>query len=172
MAKMRMLFVSCLFLLVSVWVFVSCGQREEPVEPPAAVEEASEETGQKGEVTAEDVKREAEEALETATTYTAQQRQAYQAKMEAKLEEFGRRIDELKAEAEAKKPEVEARLQEEIKQLEQKREAAREKLDELRSASEKAWKDLKSELDVIMDDVEEFIKKRMPSEDSAAPGER
>ncbi|GAB4346608.1 MAG: hypothetical protein Kow0099_27940 [Candidatus Abyssubacteria bacterium] len=154
MRKLELLVIAVLLC----GVILACGKAEEPV----PVKE-TEETEHTRAVTPEEVKKETMEAIEAAKTYTAQQKEEYEQKMAARLEELNGQIEELKVKAEEARPELEARLREEIEQLEQKSEAARKKLEELKSASEEAWSDLKEELDEKMQELEDFLKGALPT---------
>lgn len=46
-------------------------------------------------VTGQDVKKEAREAVQTATAFTQQQKEEYQKKLEAKLKEYDQKLDKL-----------------------------------------------------------------------------
>lgn len=105
-------------------------------------------------VTAEDVKKEAEEAVGTAAQYTMQKKEEYRKEMEEKLAKLDSQIDELNADirelGEKAKPEMQSAMQD----LKEKREAANKKLAELKEASEAAWADIKRGLDASVQDLE------------------
>ena len=72
-----------------------------------------------------------------------EQKQAYEDKLKAQLDQWNAKIDLLKAKA--AKAEADARVNclETIEDLKNKRNQAREKLQELRQAGDNAWLDLK-----------------------------
>ncbi|UCD56671.1 MAG: hypothetical protein JSV16_12690 [Candidatus Hydrogenedentota bacterium] len=149
MKTLKLVMVIASASLLVPWFLTACGKQAEPPKEEA-------------EVSAEDVKKESLEALETAKAYTLQQKQEYQNKIEAKLDEVDAQIDELKARAEQAKDETKAKLYKQIEELQKKQEAAREKLEELKTASEQAWEKLKSEMDAAVEDLENFIKDLIP----------
>jgi len=141
--------------LVSVSLFSSaCGKQESSVD---------EQTQAPPEGSIEKVKEETKEALEAAKTYTLQQKQEYQKKMEAKLDEFDITIAQLKARAETATDEAKVKLDEQVQELQRKQEDARKKLDELKSAGADAWENLKSEMDAAIEDLANFIDELLPS---------
>jgi len=109
------------------------------------------------EVTSQDVKKEAKEAMETAKAYTLQQKEEYQKQIEAKLQALDREINELQTMAQSKatglKEESKAEFNQTIEELRNKKQAAAEQLDKLKSASGKAWEDIKAGVDSAMDDL-------------------
>jgi TolA-binding protein len=140
------------FALLSVALFLSaCGKQDKPV-----VEEQTE-------VSIETVKEETKEALEAAKAYTLQQKQEYQEKAEAKLDEIDITIAQLKGRAEKASDEAKTKLDAQVEELQKKQEAAREKLQELESAGAEKWEDLKSDMDAAIDDLANFIDELLPS---------
>lgn len=107
-----------------------------------------------GEVTAEDVKKEVSEAVETTKAYLAEQKKKYVEEMETELADYRRRIDELQKKAEEATGEAKADMEKQIEKLREKQEAARKKLDELEKSGEKAWEDLKAGANKAMEDLE------------------
>jgi hypothetical protein len=114
-------------------------------------------------VTAEDVKNEAAEAMETAGNYTMEQKEAYMRKIDARLEELDREIgalgkriqtgtDELKAEGRAK---LEASMQ----TLRAQKEAALQQYEKLKTSSGAAWDELKTGMDAAMKKLDETFDK-------------
>jgi len=125
-----MLAIICLSLFV-----LSCGESKE------------------SKVSSGDVKKETREAYETAVQYTKQQKEEFQRKVQAKLDEYRKRIYELQVEAEEMSAQMKANMNRRIKDLEAKREAAEEKLTQLESASGKAWAEIKEGLDQAVKDL-------------------
>jgi biopolymer transport protein ExbD len=117
----------------------------------------------KVEVTSQDVKNKAKEAIETAKTYTLQQKEEYQKQMEARLQELDREIRELQAGAQSKatalKEESKAQFDQALEELRNKQQAAADKLDKLKSSSGKAWEDMKSGMDSAMGDLSKAFDK-------------
>ncbi|MGD9039165.1 MAG: hypothetical protein PVH82_05990 [Desulfobacteraceae bacterium] len=85
-------------------------------------------------------------------------KEAYQNKMEARLEEWKAEIDKLKAKAE--KAEAEAQLEyfKQIEKLRAKQEVANEKLRALMQASDDSWQDLKAGMESAWIDLSESVK--------------
>lgn len=71
------------------------------------------------------------------------QKDAYEKKIRAQLDEWSAEIDQLKAKAEKAEADTRLKLNEDIDAATAKKEAVREKLDELRDAGDDAWEDLK-----------------------------
>jgi predicted secreted Zn-dependent protease len=124
--------VICLSLVV-----LSCGESKE------------------SKVTSADVKKETKEAYETAVEYTKQQKEEFQKKMQAKLDEYRKRIYELRVDTDEMSTQVQARVKRRLQDLEAKREAAEEKLGQLESSSGKAWAKIKEGLDQSMKDLDQ-----------------
>lgn len=115
----------------------------------------------KSDVSAQDVKKETKEALETTKEFTAQQKEDFQRKMRAELDRMQKQIDHLTAKANQAKKDAQAELNKAIGELQKQKDAAGKKLQELESASEKAWGDLKSGLNAAMEDLEKSYKRAL-----------
>ena len=78
---------------------------------------------------------------------------AYEKKLEAQLDEWSAEIDKLKARAD--KAEADARLDyyEQIEELRAMQDDAKKRLVELQQASDSAWQDLKAGLDSAFDSL-------------------
>ncbi|GHC23508.1 MULTISPECIES: coiled coil domain-containing protein [Aidingimonas] len=70
-------------------------------------------------------------------------REAYEQKLQAKLDEWQAEIDKLRARAKSNEADARIEREEEADRLEAKREEVRQKLDELRNSSDDAWDDIK-----------------------------
>lgn len=103
--------------------------------------------------TADEVAKQAQQALDTAKEYTLLQKQEYRKKMESELGELSKRIDELKAKAKTAKQDAAAKLEGTIAELKKKQEAAEKRLPELGSATSKAWGEVKGGADKAMDEL-------------------
>jgi hypothetical protein len=130
-------------LVIMVMLFpllLACGSQEEPAKgkPP---------------VTGEQVKKQAEKALETTGAYLQQQQADYEKQIGAQLDALQQKIQELRARAEKAAPELKARLQEQIDELQKQEDAAQKKLAVLRAASGKAWEDFKAGMDQAVADL-------------------
>lgn len=96
---------------------------------------------------ASDLKKQAEQTLETAKKFTAEQKEIYQRKAEAELRELGLSIAELKKKSEVVRGEALEQLESKLKELKEKQKVAEKKLSELRSAGAQAWEDAKTGLE-------------------------
>ena len=110
-------------------------------------------------VSATDVKRESKETLETLKAYTIEQREMYQDKIEAKLNELDSQIDTLRARAENATTAVQAEIDKAIRELQQQQETAMQQATALRDASGEAWSDLKNGLDNAVADLQQAYDK-------------
>ncbi|WP_414578728.1 hypothetical protein [Anabaena sp. CCY 9402-a] len=69
---------------------------------------------------------------------------AYQGEMEAKLQEWGAKLDAMRTKADQTSADAKAELDKQIKELTTKREAMQQKLTELKASSDDAWESLKA----------------------------
>ena len=133
-------------MLLALGVLPGCGEKEQPESKPAAVSK-------------EDVKKEAKEAYGATKAYTQEHMQAFRTQMEAKLNEYGERIDQLQAKAEKLGEDGKAKAGQQLTTLRQKRDEVSAKLKELSSSSGNAWERLKSGIDAAMEDLGNAYKK-------------
>jgi len=127
------LFVSSLFL-------AACGNQDQAEQPESKV-------------TAQDLKKESKEALNTAMAYTEQKKEAYQKQIEAELKAYEEKLDKLKDGAMGLKDDAKAEYDRQIGALEQKMKSASEKFNALKSASGETWDDVKSAMDKAVDEL-------------------
>ncbi len=80
-------------------------------------------------------------------------RSAYQGQMEAKLQEWGSKLDELKAKADRAGADSKAELNKKIEALGEKRDAMQQKLAELKSSGDDAWESLKAGAESAWDEL-------------------
>ncbi len=99
---------------------------------------------------AQGAKQEARRAAEK----TEAQKDEYERKLKAKLDDLDRSIDTLKARAKKTNARERVKLNEAIADLQKKRASAGQRFDELKSASARAWEDLKVGIEAAMDDLE------------------
>lgn len=108
-------------------------------------------------VTSMDVKEEAKEAIQTAKTYTQQQKEEYLHQLDAKIKEIDREMQELLAKTKSRaiemKDESKAKVDQSLEELRNKKQTATEKLNELKSSSSEAWEEIKSGMDSAMDEL-------------------
>jgi uncharacterized coiled-coil DUF342 family protein len=85
-------------------------------------------------------------------------KQAYEKKLQAKLDEWNAEIDKLKAKANSAEADAQLEYNRQIDELRTKQNEAQKKLDELKEASEDAWKDLKAGIENAWDSLGSSIK--------------
>ncbi len=78
---------------------------------------------------------------------------AYEQKLEARLDQWRAEIDKLQAQAKEASANAQLNYQKEVDDLRGRQEQAQKKLDELRDAQGKAWKDLRSGIESAWDDL-------------------
>jgi TolA-binding protein len=111
--------------------------------------------------TAEDVKQEAKEMVQTTTTYTMEQKEAYEQKLAEKLETYNQQISTLKQQMVMLQGEAEQKLQDQINSLQTKVEDMKNRSDELKDAGGEAWNNLKDGLDKAGDDLDQAFTEAM-----------
>lgn len=125
---------------LSVPLFISC-ERQTGRSKDTIPEEAGKETIREG--------------TGTTVAYTQEEeKEVYQKLVENKVDEYHKKIDRLKAEAEEASEEVKAEYNLNIELLQNKVNVADKKVDELKYVSGKAWEDIKSGVEAVMDDFE------------------
>ena len=82
---------------------------------------------------------------------------AYEKKQQAQLDEWAAELDKLKAKAEQADAEGRIKLNEEIKKAEAMRARVEERLSELRASTDEAWTDLKSGIDNAADSLKNAL---------------
>lgn len=85
-------------------------------------------------------------------------KEAYEKKMQARLDEWSAEIDVLKAKADKAKANARVEYSKQVEELKIKKQAASVKLAELRKASDGAWEDLKTGLESAWDSLEKAVK--------------
>ena len=128
---------SVLTIAVSLFMLASCSREQTP----------------KTQVTPEDVKRDTQKAVQTTEAYAQQQKEEYQKKAEAELNELDRRIDELKAKTEKASAKAKAAMDQQTAELRKQQEVARQKLEELKGASASTWEETRKKLDAAIEEL-------------------
>lgn len=105
------------------------------------------------EVTEEDLKRESREAVDAARQYSAQQKEAFQKRMQKELDDLQPKIEELKRQAESASEQVRIEAKRQIRELEKERDKASRKLTELQAAGEEAWGELKTGMNAALTEL-------------------
>lgn len=85
-------------------------------------------------------------------------KEAYEKKMQARLDEWSAEIDVLKAKADTAKADARVEYYKQVEELKIKKQAAKAKLAELRKAGDGAWEDLKTGLESAWDSMEKAVK--------------
>lgn len=114
---------------------------------------------EKEETTAEDVKRETKEAVQTAKAYTEEQRAKYMAEMMDTLKSYEQEIEDLEMQARDMTDEARAAVEERLQALREKREDMTQRLEDMKSASGDAWMELKKGMDKAKDEMSEAYRK-------------
>ena len=141
-----------LFLIIFVALATGCRQRQES---------RTQEEGNK--TTMEDIKKEVKEMVKTTTSYSLEQRNAYEKQLAQKIDAYGKKIQALKEQMMIAKGEAEKKLQEQIDMLQAKTDDLKNKAEDLRNATGQAWDELKKGLDKAVDDLDEAFSKAMQS---------
>ncbi|HUU73630.1 MAG TPA: coiled coil domain-containing protein, partial [Burkholderiales bacterium] len=81
------------------------------------------------------------------------EKQAYEKKLQAKLDEWSAEIDKLKAKADSAEADVQLDYNRRIDGLRSMQQAANERLVALRDASDNAWQDLKGGMESALDSL-------------------
>ena len=84
----------------------------------------------------------------------SQQRDSYQEKAEATLRELNRQIDALNAKAAKQGSEARKEFDRQMAELDQKRAAAQRELEKLKNSTQKAWRDMKPDLDAAIKNLQ------------------
>ena len=95
-----------------------------------------------GEVTSEDVRRDAGQAVNTAAEFSQQTKEEFRKKLDAQLKDMDAEIAKLRDKGRDLKDKAKANWDQKMAGLERKREAARAKLAEVGQSSEDAWNDV------------------------------
>lgn len=89
----------------------------------------------------------------------AGKKEEYIAKVEARLQEWSTKIDELKVQAHLGKAEAQEEYERQIKMLREKESRLSRKLNELRDAGGEAWDEIKFGIDSAVDDLKDAFGK-------------
>jgi len=124
-------------------------------------------------LTIDAIQKEVSEALSTAKSYTYQQKDEYQKKLNGALSEMDEHIDDLKSKAAQGSDEAKKRYARELDDLRHKREILGKKLDQVKAAAPGAWDDIKSGVGTAANDLKSTIKRvRSRLQEPPAPEEK
>jgi hypothetical protein len=101
-----------------------------------------------------ETRHEAGEASREVGAAANRDREEYQRRMENRLDEMDRQIEQMKERARNATGEAKAKWDREVAELEDERREARTKYNNLKSATDAQWENLKSEVDQAMDSLE------------------
>ena len=111
-----------------------------------------------GTITSGDVRRDADQAAETAAEYSQQTKEEFQKKLEAQLQGLDAEIAKLREKGGELKDEAKTNWDQKMADLETKRDAARAKLAEVGSASAEAWKDVQKGAQLAWDELDQAFR--------------
>lgn len=137
-------------MLFGVVIFMSCFGMS-PVEGMAADQPIS----------TEKISKEARETIEATKEYTAQQKEAFQRKVNEELAVIQKQIVALRGKASDASEATRADLKKSITELEKKKDAAKNKLDELKSSTDEKWTDMKAGVNSALDELKHSYQKAL-----------
>jgi len=112
-------------------------------------------------VTGNTVKREAQEAMTATKDYTIQQKDAFQRKVQAELDEIQGHISKLQGQANHASAEAKAEIKKAVADLEKKKALAQKKAEEIHSATAASWEQVKSKTAAAMDDLRDSVNRTL-----------
>jgi PBP1b-binding outer membrane lipoprotein LpoB len=110
-------------------------------------------------ITAQDVKKEANDAVDTASDHAAQQKREFVAKAEGELAALGAAMDDLKTRARSATAETKAKMDDAVRAMEREKAQAEQRLAELKSAGADAWQDAKAGFQSAMEKLRQSYEK-------------
>jgi TolA-binding protein len=125
-------------LLGLAWILAACEKKEEKAPPK---------------VSFEDVKKQTQEAVETAVQFAKQERDEFIQKAQKDLDALNGKLEELKKQAQGETGEAKDKMDRQIKNLQEQQQVAEKKLSNLKSATGDAWKDLKTGTEAAIDSI-------------------
>ena len=112
-------------------------------------------------VTGDTVVREAQEAVTATKDYTIQQKDAFQRKVQAELDEIQVHISKLHGQANHASAEAKADIKKAIAELEKKKALAQKKAADIHSATAASWEQVKSKTAAAMDDLRDSVNRTL-----------
>lgn len=106
-----------------------------------------------------DVRKEAGEAIDAATTKARQERDEFVDKAQKEMAELNKKMAELRKKAKKLSGEAKAKLDRQIQNLEPELKAAEQKLADLKSATGEKWKELKAGVSGAIDRLKQSMQK-------------
>jgi hypothetical protein len=112
-------------------------------------------------VTGDRVVRETQEAVIATKDYTIQQKDAFQRKVQAELDEIQVHITRLRGQVELASAEARTDLQKAIGELEKKKDLANKKAQDIHSATTASWQQVKSKTAAAVDDLRDSLNRTL-----------
>jgi hypothetical protein len=134
-------------------VLAACGDREQTAEAPQSTPQKS--------VSADDVARDAKQAVDSAADYAQMQKREFIAKAERDVQELRASLDDLKKRASTATAETKGKMQDALRDLEREQDQlqVQKKLTELKSATSDAWQDAKTAFEDAFERLRESYEK-------------
>lgn len=110
-------------------------------------------------VTAEQVKKEAKEAVDTALAFSKQKQEVFLAKVDEQYQALQQQGDELMAKAKEQAAAGKAQAQQVLADLQTKQQAVRDKMAAMKQAGDQAWAQAKPELEAALANLQEAYNK-------------
>jgi phytoene dehydrogenase-like protein len=111
-----------------------------------------------GDVTTDDVRRDAGQAVDTAVEYSKQSKEEFQQRLDARLKELDAETAKLRERGRDLKDQAKADWERKMAELETKRESTRAKLAELSKSSGEAWRDVQRGAQSAWDELEKSFR--------------
>lgn len=102
-----------------------------------------------------------QEAMIATKVYTIQQKDAFQRKVQAELEEIQVHITKLRGQVNHASTEARTDIQKAIAELEKKRDLAKKKAEDIHSATASSWEQVKSKTAAAMDDLRDSVNRTL-----------
>lgn len=112
-------------------------------------------------VTGDTVIRETQEAVTATKDYTIHQKDAFQRKIQAELNEMQGRITKLRGQLTHASGETRADIQKTIVEVEKKKDLALKKTQDIHSATAASWEQVKSKTTAAMDDLRDSLNRTL-----------
>jgi TolA-binding protein len=112
-------------------------------------------------MTGDRVLRETQEAVTATKDYTIHQKDAFQQKVQAELDEMQVRITQLRGQVKHASEEARTDIQKAIVELEKKKSLAHKKAEDIHSATASSWEQVKSKTSAAVDDLRDSLNRTL-----------
>jgi len=112
-------------------------------------------------VTGDTVVRETQEAVTATKDFTIQQKDAFQRKVQAELDEIQVHITRLRGQVKHASAEARTDIQKAIVELEKKKDLANKKVQEIHSATAASWEQVKAKTAAAVDDLRDSLNRTL-----------